>query len=249
MSPAEAPLEFFPSNVEQFCTTHWSVVLLAGEESSLRSSEALEKLCRTYWYPLYAYVRRLSYSPHDAQDLTQGFFARLLEKRFLESVDRRKGKFRSFLLASLNHFLANERDRDNALKRGGGTLHISLDEQNAESRYLQTPQSDLSPERIFERQWALAILEQALTRLREEYVSSGNARHFELLKAFLTSDTSDGAYGPVAEQLQVSPGSVAVAVHRVRHRYRELVRTEIADTVASPGDIDEEMRSLFAALS
>jgi RNA polymerase sigma-70 factor (ECF subfamily) len=208
----------------------------------------LDKLCRAYWYPLYAYVRRLSYSPHDAQDLTQGFFARLLEKNFLESVDRRKGRFRSFLLASLNHFLANERDRDNSLKRGGGQLPISLDDQDAENRYLHTPQFDLSPERIFDRQWALAVLEQALTRLREEYASSGKARHFELLKAFLTGDTSDGAYSTVAEQLQVSPSSVAVAVHRVRHRYRELVRAEIADTVASPGDIDDEMRSLFAAL-
>ena len=163
-------------------------------------------------------------------------------------MDRRKGKFRSFLLASLHHFLANERDRDKVPKRGGKPP-ISLDEQDAEKRYMQTHRSDLSPERIFERQWALAILEQALARLREEYASSGRAQHFELLKAFLTSDTSNGAYGPVAEKLQVSPGSVAVAVHRVRHRYRELVRAEIADTVSSPGDIDDEMRSLCAALS
>src|SRR5213593_697918 len=150
MSTPERPSDSTPPDTDQFCTTHWSVVLVAGDPASPRVTEALEKLCRTYWYPLYAYTRRLSYSPPDAQDLTQGFFARLLEKNFLESVDRRKGKFRSFLLASLNHFLANERDRDKVPKRGG-KLPISLDEQDAEKRYMQTPQSDLSPERIFER--------------------------------------------------------------------------------------------------
>ena len=249
MSTPERPSNSTPPDTEQFCTTHWSVVLVAGDAASPRASEALEKLCRTYWYPLYAYTRRLSYSPHDAQDLTQGFFARFLEKNFLESVDRRKGKFRSFLLASLNHFLANERDRAHAAKRGGGQCPISLDEQDAEGRYLQELPCDLSPERVFERQWALAVLDRALTRLREEHSASGKSRHFELLKVFLTSDSSAGAYDRVAAQLNVTPGSVAVTVHRMRQRYRELVRTEIADTVASPADIDEEMLSLFAALS
>src|SRR5438876_4225550 len=149
MSTPERPSNSTPPDTEQFCTTHWSVVLVAGDAASPRASEALEKLCRTYWYPLYAYTRRLSYSPHDAQDLTQRFFAPLLEKNFLESVDRRKGRFRSFLLASLNHFLANERDYANAIKRGGGQVPISLDEEAAEQRYLQEPPSDLSPEKIF----------------------------------------------------------------------------------------------------
>ena len=223
--------------------------MLAGDPASPRATDALERLCRTYWYPLYAYVRRSGYGAHDAQDLTQGFFARLLEKNFLESVDRRKGRFRSFLLASLNHFLANERDYANAVKRGGGQIPISLDEEAAENRYLKEPSLDLSPEKIFERQWALAVLERALGRLREEFDATGKTRHFDLLKPFLTSDTRDGAYDPIATQLNVSPGSVAVSVHRMRQRYRELARAEIADTVASPTDIDDEIRAMFAALS
>jgi RNA polymerase sigma factor (sigma-70 family) len=233
----------------RFETTQWSLVLAAGQGGSRTAEQALARLCALYWYPVFAFVRRKGHLPEDAQDLTQGFFARLLETNFLESVDRRKGKFRSFLLASLNHFLANERDRANAAKRGGGQAPISLDEQDAENRYLHEPQSDLSPERIFERQWALAVLERSLARLREEYGTAGKARHFDLLKGFLTRDTHDGAYDPVAQELNVSAGSIAVAVHRMRQRYRELVRAEIADTVASPGEIDEEMRALFAALS
>ena len=249
MPATEWKYELSPGGVEQFCTTHWSVVLLAGKQASPLATEALEKLCRIYWYPLYAYLRRLSYGSHDAQDLTQGFFARLLETNFLESVERRKGKFRSFLLASLNHFLAHERDQADAATRGGGQAPISLVEQDAENRYLHEPQSDLSPERIFERQWALAVLARGLARLREEHAAAGKARLFDRLKGFLASDTYEGAYGPVAEELNVSGGSVAVAVHRMRQRYRELVRAEIADTVAGTGDIDDEARWLAAALS
>jgi RNA polymerase sigma-70 factor (ECF subfamily) len=249
MEPSELKFEPSSGGAEQFCTTHWSVVLLAGEEPSTQAAEALEKLCLTYWYPLYAYTRRLGYDPPDAQDLTQGFFARLLEKGALQSVERRKGKFRSFLLASLNHFLANERDRARAAKRGGGQIPVPLDADQAEDRYRQEPHSDLTPERIFERQWALAVLARALDRLGDEFSGTGRAQHFALLKSFLTSETTDGAYAAAAAQLNVSSGYVAVTVHRMRQRYRELVRAEVADTVASPGEIDDEMRSLFAALS
>ena len=248
MPAPEWKYELSPGGVEQFCTTHWSVVLLAGKQASPLATEALKKLCSTYWYPLYAYLRSLSYGPPDAQNLTQGFFTRLLETNFLESADQRTGKFRSFVLASLNHFLANEWDRTNAAIRLGGQVPISLEEQDAENRYLREPQTDLSPERIFERQWAFAVLERGLARLRQEHATAGKERLFERLKGFLTRDAHEAAYGPAAQELNVSVGSIAVAVHRMRQRYRELVRAEIADTVASPGEIDEEMRALLAAL-
>jgi DNA-directed RNA polymerase specialized sigma24 family protein len=248
MSPPEWKYDATPG-VEQFCTTLWNVVLLEGDAASPRAAEALERLCRTYCYPLYAYLRRLSYGPQDAQNLTEGFFARLLGNNVGATADRRKGKFRPFLLASLNHFLAYEKDRAHEAKHTGSQVPISLEAPDAENRYLQEPLPDLSPERIFERQWALAVLERALARLREEYASAGNTRHFAVLKKFLTSEAGDKAYGRVAEELTVSAGSIAVTVHRMRQRYRELVRGEIADTVAGTGDIDDETRWLVAALS
>jgi RNA polymerase sigma-70 factor (ECF subfamily) len=248
MLPSEWKYDATPG-IEQFSTTLWNVVLLAGEEASPRAAEALEQLCRTYGYPLYAYLRRLSYGPQDAQNLTEGFFARLLGNNVGATADRRKGKFRPFLLASLNHFLAYEKDRAHEAKHTGSQVPISLEAQDAENRYLQEPLPDLSPERIFERQWALAVLERALARLREEYASARNTRHFAVLKKFLTSDAGDRAYGRVAEELTVSAGSITVTVHRMRQRYRELVRGEIADTVAGTGDIDDETRWLVAALS
>jgi len=248
MSPSEWKYDATPG-IEQFCTTRWNVVLLAGEEVSPRAGEALEQLCRTYWYPLYAYLRRLGYGPQDAQHLTEGFCARLVGKNVGATADRRNGKFRSFLLPSLNHFLAYERDRANEVNHAGGQVPISIEARDAENRYLQEPLPDLSPERIFERQWALAVLERALARLREEYASAGNTRPFGVLKKFLTSDAGEKVFGRVAEDLNVSAGSIAVTVHRMRQRYRELVRAEIADTVAGTGDIDDETRWLVAALS
>ena len=231
-----------------FATTHWSVVLAAGRTSGPEAQAALERLCRTYWYPLYAHVRRRGHSPPDAQDLTQEFFARLLAKGFLDRVAADKGKFRSFLLAAMNHFLANEWDRMKAEKRGGGKVLISLDERTAEQTYLLEPASDPAPELSFDKRWAATLLEQAFASLREEYVGAKKERIFECLKTFLAAEAGSGDYVIAGESLGMSTNAVAVAVHRLRERYRELVRAEIANTVASPDEIDEEMRYLFKVL-
>jgi DNA-directed RNA polymerase specialized sigma24 family protein len=232
-----------------FTTTHWSIVLAAKQSDALKSQTALEQLCRTYWYPLYAYVRRRGNNPHDAQDLTQGFFARLLEDNFLGRVQSDKGKFRSFLLATMNHFLANEKDRAGAAKRGGGREILSLDAEPAEDRYKFEPSSDVTAEVLYERRWAWTILERALKRLREEFAKAGKAEQFDHLKGFLEGETGSGEYVELAQVMGTTPSSLAVSVHRLRQRYQELVRAEIADTVASPADIEEEMRSLLAALA
>lgn len=231
-----------------FATTHWSVVLTARESAAPQAKAALEKLCQTYWYPLYAYIRRQGHAPPDAQDLTQEFFGRLLEKNYLEAVQREKGKFRSFLLASLNHFLANERQRARAAKRGGGRVIISLDD-TAENLYALEPAATASPEDIFDKRWAIALLEQAFAGLRAEFLATGKGQIFDRLKTFLAEAGASGDYAPVAAQLGMSANSVAVAVHRLRHRYRELVRAEVAHTVSSPDEIEGEMRHLFAALA
>ena len=232
----------------QFTATHWSVVLAARDGTSMQAARALEKLCRTYWYPLYAYVRRKGSSAHDAQDLTQGFFAHLLQRSFLENVGPQKGKFRSFLLAALNHFLSDEWDKSRAAKRGGGQTFISLDDDNAEELYLSEPDSAITAEKIFEQRWALTLLAQALARLRDEFTATGKTREFDHLKVFLSTPTSDGAYDAVAVDLEMPVATVAVKVHRLRQRYGELIRAEIADTVASPADIEEEMAHLFDAV-
>jgi RNA polymerase sigma-70 factor (ECF subfamily) len=237
------------NKAEWFTATHWSVVLMAGQISSPDSAEALEKLCRTYWYPLYVYVRRQGHSPHDAQDLTQEFFARLLARNYLGTVGCEKGKFRSFLLAALNHFMADERDRARAAKRGGGKALISLDEEEAETRCQADMASPLSPERIFDKRWATALLEQAFAKLREEFVAAEKGERFDRLKVFLEDGTEAGDYAAVGMELGMAANTVAAAVHRLRQRYRELVRAEIANTVASPDDIKEEMRHLVAALT
>jgi DNA-directed RNA polymerase specialized sigma24 family protein len=237
-----------PSSASEFTTTHWSVVLSARDDTSSLAHTALAKLCRAYWYPLYAYVRRQGHSPHDAQDLTQGFFAHLLQRNFLENVGPLKGKFRSFLLAALNHFLSDEWDKARAEKRGGGQTFISFDDHNAEELYLLEPDSSMTAEKIFERRWALALLAQALARLREEFAAAGKIREFEHLKVFLSTPADDGAYDAVALQLEMTVGSVAVKVHRLRQRYGELIRAEIAHTVASPAEIQEEMAHLFDAV-
>jgi RNA polymerase sigma factor (sigma-70 family) len=237
-----------PLGKSHFQTTHWSVVLAAGRSDSPRRAEALERLCQTYWYPLYAYVRQRGQGPEDAQDLTQGFLARLLEKNWLADLDPYTGRFRYFLLTALNRFLINEYDRGQAAKRGGGKPLLSLDQAQAEGRYLREPATDETPETIFDRRWALAVLDQALAHLRAETSSMGKSQQFELLNPFLSREAEAGEYSGVAEQLGLSVGAVGVAVHRLRQRYREVVREEIAHTIADPAQVDEEMRHLCAAL-
>lgn len=228
-------------------TTHWSVVLSAQDQSSPQSAEALEKLCRTYWYPLYAHVRSLGNSPHDAEDLTQEFFARLLEKRYLDVAQRERGRFRSFLLMALKRFLANEWDRARAQKRGGGAVPTPLDPDLAEQRY-QAEAEVMPADRLYERRWALALLEQAMGRLRAEFEQAGKGAEFERLKRFLTLGKQETPYAAAAAELGLSEGALRVTVHRLRKRFRELFREEIGHTVASAEDVEEEFCHLLSAL-
>jgi len=249
MSVSDSEQEASRAGKEWFCTTRWSVVLLAGQNDSPQAAEALEKLCRTYWYPLYAYVRRKGHNAADAQDLTQGFFYHLLKKNYLARADPGKGRFRDFLLTGLRHFLINEWDRAQAQKAGAGQIPISLDAKTAETWYGQEPATETTPETLYEKRWALTLLEQALTRLRDEQVAEGKGRQFELLKPFLSSGTKGGAYDRVAKELGTTRNAVAMAVTRLRKRYRELVQEEIAHTVAKPEEVEEERRWLFKVLN
>jgi RNA polymerase sigma-70 factor (ECF subfamily) len=236
------------SAAQPFADTHWSVVLMAGSNRSAEVAAALEQLCRTYWHPLYCYVRRRGFEMHDAQDLTQEFFARLLARNDLCAVNPAKGKFRSFLLASMNHFLANEWDRVKAAKRGGNCTFISLDDGTAETCYLAEAVIDPSAERMFERRWAVTMLDQAFVRLREECAAAGKADLFAHLNPFLAEEPDPGEYAAVAATQGWTQSTVAVAVHRLRQRFRELVREEIAHTVASPEEIPGELQQFLAAL-
>lgn len=223
------------------------MIVAATGGNSTQARRALAHLCETYWYPLYAFVRREGHGADDAQDLTQEFFARLLEKNWLSDADREKGKFRSLLLAAMRHFLANEWDRARAQKRGGGETVLSLDAQSAEARYAFEPADGMTADRIFERRWALTLLEQVLERLREEFAAAGRGRLFEELKAALTGEKVP--YAEIAARLNLNEGAVRVAVHRLRGRYRDLIRAEIAGTVATEGEVDGELQHLFAALA
>lgn len=210
---------------------------------------ALEQLCRTYWYPLYAYVRRQGHSREDAEDLTQGFFARLLEKNFLEGITTDKGRFRAFLLVALKRFLANEWDRANRQKRGGGAIPLSLDWEDAETRYQINPADDLSPDKLYDRSWAIVMLEQVIARLSEESAANDKAGLFEQLKPFLMAERNETPYAEAATKLKMTEGAVRVAVHRLRKRFRELLREEISRTLADPAHADEELQALFSALT
>jgi RNA polymerase sigma-70 factor (ECF subfamily) len=232
-----------------FATTHWSVVLTAGATDTTRAGEALARLCQTYWYPLYAYVRRRGVNAHDAEDLTQGFFAQLLERRALAHANPDAGRFRAFILTALNHFLINEWQRGRAQKRGGDAQTISLDLAAAEKRFDLEPPDNSTPDKIFEKQWALALLNEVLNRLEAEYQAEGKGELFAALKRTLAGSRESQPYAALAEQLGMTESALKVAVHRLRKRYRELIRAEIAHTVGQSDDIDSEMRHLFAALS
>jgi RNA polymerase sigma-70 factor (ECF subfamily) len=233
----------------QFATTRWSLVLAArGDVSSTGVHAALATLCEMYWYPLYAFLRRQGYGAEDAQDLTQAFFARVLEKRAIERADPARGRFRSFLLASLKHFTANQYDRDVAKKRGGALIITSLDVEQAEDRLQMEPPSNETPERVFDRRWALTLLERVMSRLETELIHSNKRAQFNTLKAYLTGDQPQLSYAETALQLGTSEGAVKVAVHRIRRRFRDLLRDEIAHTVASADEIDDEIRHLWSAV-
>jgi RNA polymerase sigma-70 factor (ECF subfamily) len=231
-----------------FATTRWSLVLAAGLSSSAESGQALAQLCRTYWYPLYAFVRRQGHSPQDAEDLTQAFFAKLLEKKILRGVAPEKGKFRSFLLASLKNFLANDWDRNHAAKRGGDQAVVSWDEQSSEDRYLQEPATDLTPEKLFDQSWALTVIESVLEQLRKEHSEAGKSQIFEAIQSYLEEEGAD-TYAEIAAKLGMTEGAVKMAVLRLRENFRQRLRSEIAQTVADATEIDEELRHLFACLS
>jgi RNA polymerase sigma factor (sigma-70 family) len=239
------PASTLPGDV--FATTHWTVVLAAGKRSTPQSNLALEQLCRSYWFPLYAYVRRRGYSKEDAEDLTQAFFARFLAKNYLAGLSAERGRFRAFLLASLKHFLINDWKKSQRQKRGGGATPLSLDWQTADTKFQVAATNEPSPDKAFDREWAVALLAKVIERLQKECEADGKTKLFEQLKIFLTAGKEDAGQAQVARVLGMEEGTVRVAIHRLRKRYRQLLRAEIAQTLADAADVDEEMRALFGA--
>jgi RNA polymerase sigma-70 factor (ECF subfamily) len=232
----------------QFATTRWSMVLAAGQRSSPDSERALQTLCESYWYPLYAYAQRRVRQVSDAQDLTQAFFTALLEKNYVRPAVPERGKFRSYLLTAFQHFLAKEWEKAKAQKRGGGQHPIQLDFSDGESRWPLPSNSDLTADQLYERQWALAVLNRVMDQLAAEMAATGKSAHFNLLKDFMIGDRGQQTFEDVALQLGTTPAAAKMAVSRMRRRYRQLLRDEIAQTVASPNEVDEEIRDLFSAL-
>lgn len=230
---------------QRFATTQWSVVLAAQQD---QSPQALDTLCRAYWYPVYAFVRRRGFAAHDAQDLTQEFFARLIEKESLLAVDRERGRFRTFLLVAAQRFLANTRRDRAAQKRGGGRPRLSLDYAAGERRYACEPADPMTPERLFVRRWALTMLERVLEQLRQQYTARGREALFEQLAACLLEEPQAASYAQIAAQLNMTPAAVKVAAHRLRQHYRDLVREEVLQTVADERDVDDELRHLMEAV-
>jgi RNA polymerase sigma-70 factor (ECF subfamily) len=233
----------------EFPATRWSVVLRAGQATSPGVTEALGQLCRAYWYPIYSFVRRRGYETEEAKDLTQEFFARLLAKHYLDTVDPEKGRFRSFLLASVKHFLANEWHKSQRLKRGGGCQILSLEDQDPEQRYRLEPVENATPELIYERRWAETLVAQVLNRLRQEFIASGKGQVFDQLKAFLVEERGEVSFADAAGRLGLTEGATRSRVHRLRERFRELLLAEIANIVASPQDVEEEIRHLLSVLA
>ena len=222
-------------------------MLAASQRSTPQSTHALEELCRAYWFPLYVYVRRRGYSKEDAEDLTQAFFARLLEKNDFAKMNSERGRFRAFLLASLKHFLANEWDKSQRQKRGGGNAHLSLDWQTADTKFQVAATNEPGPEQAFDREWAVTLLAKVIGRLQQENETSGHGQPFARLKGFLTTDQGESSYREAASHLGMEATAVRVAVHRLRKRYRQLLRAEISQTLSNPADLEEEMRALFKA--
>jgi RNA polymerase sigma-70 factor (ECF subfamily) len=232
-----------------FQTTSWSLVRAAADAPTPGSREALAALCQRYWQPVYVFIRRQGYDREQAHDLTQGFFALVIEKNYLLSADRERGKFRSFLLTAVKHFLANTWDRANALKRGGGSVTISLDLVKAEGWHASGAVEQATPEILFQRRWALSLLENVMAKLRAEFADVGKASEFETLLTFLNKDSEPDSYEGLAQETGISAGALRMAVHRFRRRYRRLLRAEIAETVSGPEQIDEELRDLLSILS
>jgi RNA polymerase sigma factor (sigma-70 family) len=235
------------AGASDFPTTRWTLVVAAADPQRKEARSALASLCESYWYPLYAYVRRRGYLPDKAQDLTQEFFIRVLEGRYLDRADPEKGRFRAFVLTSLKFFLADEGDRERAQKRGGGAI-LTLEFPTGEERYQREPAHDETPERVFERRWALSVLDRVVERLRNEFVQHGRPEHFDRLKVFLLGQ-SDAPYTVLAREMNTSEGALKVAIHRLRKRYRDLFRQEIADTVVDPAEVEPEIRYLAAVLT
>lgn len=233
----------------RFHTTLWDVVRTAGGGASEERDQALEALCRAYWYPLYAFLRRRGQGPEDAADLVQGFFAHFLGRQDLEGLDPARGRFRSWLLASLSNFVANERAREQTLKRGGGRARVSFDAGGAEERFQLEPVDERTPERLFDRAWALTVLERALERLRQEQRGEARRELFDRLRGHLSGQPEDGGLLGVAEAVGSTTGAVKVALHRLRVRYRELLRREVAETLGTEGDVDSELAVLLEALA
>jgi RNA polymerase sigma factor (sigma-70 family) len=249
MNPFDDSEQMPGLDARRFVTTPWTEVMLAREQEAPGAREALEQLCRLYWYPLYAHIRQSINDPHNAEDLTQEFFRLLIEKNYLGAVDRERGKFRSFLLVAVKRFLINAHKHATRQKRGGGQSHISLDVELAESRLNAELATGLSPEEIFERRWAQTILNQSTTQLRNEYTAAGKSATFDALSGFLADESRFGDYAEVAKRLDMTPSTVAVTVHRLRNRYKQLVREAVRPTVADAAEVDDEMKHLVATLS
>ncbi|HLX63481.1 MAG TPA: sigma-70 family RNA polymerase sigma factor [Planctomycetota bacterium] len=232
---------------DQFTTTRWTVVLSAGRQATAESGQAMEELCRTYWYPLYAYVRRKGFGHEDAEEHVQAFFAYFIEKNFLDSVNSEKGKFRAFLLAAMKNFLGHQRESASRVKRGGQATLLSLDWQSAEQRYRIEPADCLTPEKLYERAWVVTLLEHVIARLGDECAAEGKAALFEQLKPSLMATSASIDYAQAAAALKTTETAMRVAVHRLRKRYRELLRDEIAQTLSNPSQIEDEIRALFEA--
>jgi len=248
MAAANDETVLSPDRRQWFVTTHWSVLLTAQGDDSFEAAQALEKICRTYWYPLYGFVRRKGYDVPEAEDLTQAFFVRLLSRDFPLGIKPEGGRFRSYLLTALQHFLVNEREKAGAEKRGSGRVAVSLQALDAEERYRLEPADETTPEALFDRRWASVLLEQVRQRLHEEYAAAGKAKVFEHLRPCLTGAEPLIPYAELARSLGCSESGVKMAVHRLRRRYGELLRQEISRTVAGSGDVDEEIRALLAAV-